>query len=191
MGGMDEPDAGMGMDMDAGGGMGGGGTGGMGGAGSGGGGSAGMGGAGSGGGGSAGMSGAGSGGGGGGNPNPVQLEAESATLTGCTVEGGGDSGSKVISFEQGDSICWNNVDMDGITMATIHHGNGETLGDMVSLDYDGDDLGQIAVLYTGGWSSPMLDDVTLTFAAQSGTGQVCLTGTGTGWIASIDYVDLE
>jgi hypothetical protein len=81
--------------------------------------------------------------------------------------------------------------MNGITMATIHHGNGETLGDMVALAYGGNGLGQVAVVYTAGWSSPMLDDVSITFAAQAGVGQLCLTGTGTGWIASVDYVDLD
>ena len=42
-------------------------------------------------------------------PHALRLEAESATLTGCFAEAGGDSGGKVVAFEGGDTICWSNV----------------------------------------------------------------------------------
>jgi hypothetical protein len=179
----DEPDAGMDpSDMDGGmggaGGTGGGGAGGMSGAGSGGG----------------GMGGGNGGGGGGNTPMPVQLEAELATLTacaGCVAEGGGDSGQKVFGFTDGDQICWNAVDMDGITMGTVHYGNGEATGDTIDITYGGNTIGTVTVGYTAGWSSPMLGDISDTFAAQTGTGVVCLVGHGVTQVASIDYLDLE
>jgi hypothetical protein len=178
----DEPDAGMDpTEMDAGmagsGGVAGGGAGGTAGGGSGGG----------------GMGGGGNGGGGN-DPNPVQLEAELATLTacaGCVAEGGGDSGQKVFGFTDGDSICWSAVDMDGITMGTVHYGNGEATGDTIDITYAGNTIGTVTVGYTAGWSSPMLGDISDTFTAQTGSGVVCLVGHGVTQVASIDYLDLE
>src|SRR5262245_8903953 len=36
----------------------------------------------------------------------MQLEAENGTNNGGLLEGGGDSGSKVILNSSGDSVCW-------------------------------------------------------------------------------------
>jgi hypothetical protein len=175
-GGTDEPDAGTEPMMDAG--MGGaGGQGGM-----------------------AGQAGggAGNGGGGGGSgPNPVQLEGEAGSLTncgGCAVQGGGASGSKIWEFTDGDQICWSNIDMGGITMATVHYGNGETVGvppDSIDVTYGGNTLTTLDVGYTNGWDSPNMGDLADTFAAQTGTGTVCLVGHGVGQVASIDYLALD
>lgn len=188
----DEPDAGMDpMEMDAGlggaGGVAGGGAAGMAGGGTAGGGTAG--------GGTAGVSGGGNGGGGGGSgPNPVQLEGEDGSLTncnGCVIQGGGDSGSKIWEFTDGDQICWANVDMNGITMATVHYGNGEATGDTIDISYGGNTIGMVTVGFTNGWSAGMMGDLSDTFTAQTGTGTVCLVGHGVTQIASIDYLDLE
>lgn len=191
-GGMAEgPDAGMDpADMDAGlggaGGVAGGGAGGMAGGGTAGGGAAG--------GGAAGVSGGGNGGGGGGSgPNPVRLEGEDGSLTacnGCVIQGNGDSGNKIWEFTDNDQICWSNVDMDGITMATVHYGNGEASGDTIDITYGGN-IGQVTVGFTNGWSTGMMGDLSDTFAAQTGTGTVCLVGHGVTQVASIDYLDLE
>jgi hypothetical protein len=188
----DEPDAGMEPpQMDGGlGGAGGGGAAGMAGGGTAGGGSGG-----------GGDGGGGNGGGGSGNtPNPVQLEAEAGTLTqcgGCSIEGQGESGNKIFNFTNDDQICWSNVDMDGITMATVHYGNGEVVPpppaqpDTIDITYGGNTIGTVEVGYTGGWGAGMMGDLSDTFTAQTGTGTVCLVGHGPMQVASIDYLDLD
>ena len=110
---------------------------------------------------------------------------------GCVVEGGGDSGSKVFEFTDADTICWNNVNMNGITMGTVHYGNGEAAGDTINITYAAAQIGQVTVAGTLGWSTGFLADISATFAAQTGSGVVCLVGMGVGQVASIDYLALQ
>jgi hypothetical protein len=128
----------------------------------------------------------------GGGSKPVRLEAESATLCGCSAEAGGDSGGMVTGFEGGDTLCWSNVNLTGLTTATAHvgapHANGQA-----GLRFNGTDLGTLTLgTATGGWSSPNLTDVSTAISA-SGTGTLCLVGTAhpDGWSFSVDYLDLK
>ncbi|SES84489.1 Carbohydrate binding domain-containing protein [Stigmatella erecta] len=125
-------------------------------------------------------------------PSATRLEAESATLTGCFAEAGGDSGGKVVAFEGNDTICWSNVTLTGRTSATAHVGapynNGEA-----QLKFNGTVIGTLKLATaTGGWSSPTLADISTGISA-SGTGTLCLAGVthANGWIFSVDYLDLK
>jgi hypothetical protein len=107
------------------------------------------------------------------------------------VQAGGGA-STVFEFTDADTICWPNVNMQGITMATVRYGNGEPTGDTITLTLGGTQFGSITVsMNTGGWVAPMLADASTTFTAQAGTGTVCLVGMGTGQVASIDYLKLQ
>jgi hypothetical protein len=123
----------------------------------------------------------------------VQKEAEAGVNTGGLAEGGGDSGGKILLNSAGDNVCWTGVNMAGVANARLHYGNAEPAGDTVQLTYPntGTVIGTFALASTGGWSSPNLADATIAFAAQAGTGQVCVIGQGTGWIASVDYLLLQ
>jgi hypothetical protein len=126
----------------------------------------------------------------------TQLEAEAGTNNGGAYEaGGGDSGGKVIFNSGGDSICWSNVNMAGIANARLHYGNGEGSDDTIQLTYPntGTVIGTFAIANTGGWNSPQLSDANVTFAAQTGTGTLCVVGVLVGgtWVASVDYVVLQ
>lgn len=47
------------------------------------------------------------------------------------------------------------------------------------------------VTNTGGWSTPHLSDATADLSGQtSGSGTLCLGGSGSNWLASIDYVEI-
>ncbi|MDD1679391.1 MAG: carbohydrate-binding protein, partial [Methanomicrobiales archaeon] len=124
---------------------------------------------------------------------PMQREAESGTNNGGVLEGGGDSGSKIILNSAGDSVCWTNVNMAGIASARLHYGNGETSGDSVQLTYPntGTVIGTFSIASTGGWSTPNLTDANVSFVPKTGTGELCIIGQGSGWIASVDYVYLQ
>ncbi|HVJ19141.1 MAG TPA: hypothetical protein VM686_27165, partial [Polyangiaceae bacterium] len=121
----------------------------------------------------------------------VQLEAENGTNNGGQLEGGGDSGSKVILNSSGDSVCWSGTNMSGINKVTIHHSNGEPAGDSLIAKYNGVSLGSAATSATSGWSTPLFANAVVNFSAQSGSGTFCVEGSGSGWIAGLDYVLLE
>jgi len=130
------------------------------------------------------------------NPaTPVQKEAETGTFTGTySNEGGGDSGNIVILKSADASICFSNVNMAGITGARLHYATGEGTGDTIRLTYPNTStvLGTWTINGTGGWTTPYLTDGNISFAAQTGTGTVCLTvGTYSSWVASVDYVYLQ
>ena len=123
---------------------------------------------------------------------PKRLEAEAATLVGCTVEAGGDSGDKVTGFEGGDSLCWSGVDLTGITHVTAHVGSTHGQG-QARLRFNDTDLCSLNLdAATGGWSSPNLKDVPIAVSG-SGTGTLCLVGVThpEGQIFSVDYLDLR
>jgi hypothetical protein len=125
-------------------------------------------------------------------PTPKRLEAESATLTGCFAEAGGDSGGKVVAFEGNDTICWSNVNMSGITSAVAHVGAPYS-GGQAQLKFNGTVIGTFTLgTATGGWSSPSLTNLTAAVAS-SGTGTLCLAGVThpNGWIFSVDHLDLQ
>jgi hypothetical protein len=125
----------------------------------------------------------------------TQKEAEAGTYNGVYEAGGGDSGGKVIFEANGQQICWTGVNMAGIANARLHYGNQEGSGDSVKLTYPNTAtvIGTFAINNTGGWNSPMMTDANITFAAQAGTGQLCVVGVlaGGAWVAAIDYLTVQ
>jgi hypothetical protein len=81
--------------------------------------------------------------------------------------------------------------MAGRTKVTLHYANGEPPNDSFLVKYNGTQLGSLALQNTAGWSSPNFVNGTVTFAAQSGTGTLCIEGSGTNWIGSLDYIQLQ
>ena len=121
-----------------------------------------------------------------------RLEAEAATLEGCSVETGGDSGGLVTGFEAGDTLCWSGVDLTGIKHLTAHVGSTHGQG-QARLRFNGADLCSLNLeAATGGWTSPHLKDVPVAVSA-SGTGTLCLVGVKhpEGQIFSVDYIELR
>ena len=138
-------------------------------------------------------SGTGGGTGTGGTGTPVHLEAENATLTGCSAESGGDSGGKVVSFEGGDSICWSNVTLTNLKTLTAHVGAPYANG-QAQVKFNNTLLGTITLATaTGGWSSPQLTDISTTLTSATGSGTLCLVGVThpNGWDFSVDYVNVK
>jgi hypothetical protein len=124
---------------------------------------------------------------------PLQLLAESGTITGGFINTQPDGGYKVILDSAGDMICFSNVAMAGFSSATLRYGNGEHGGDTIQLTYPttGTVIATFTLVYTGGWTTADMQDLTASFTAQMGSGQLCLIGQGSGWIASVDYVSLQ
>ncbi|MDY7232718.1 carbohydrate binding domain-containing protein [Hyalangium rubrum] len=123
---------------------------------------------------------------------PKRLEAESATMNGCWAEAGGDSGGKVVGFEGGDTLCWSNVNMTGLTSVTAHVGAPYPNG-QAQLKFNNTTLCTLTLgTASGGWSTPNLVNISAPVSA-SGTGTLCLTGVThpNGWIYSVDYLDLK
>jgi hypothetical protein len=125
---------------------------------------------------------------------PLQFLAETGTVTGGFINKAQDGGGyKVVLDSAGDTICFGGVDMQGFSSATLRYGNGESGGDTVQLTYPtiGTVIATFMLAHTGGWATADMQDLTVSFAAQTGTGEICLIGQGSGWIASVDSISLQ
>ena len=123
---------------------------------------------------------------------PVRLEAERATLTGCQVEPGGDSGGKVTGLEVGDSLCWSGVDLTGITSVTAHLGSPRAQG-RAALRFNDASLCALDLdTSTGGWSGTGFNDMSIAVSSP-GIGTLCLVGVDSsgGQLFSVDYLELR
>jgi hypothetical protein len=91
------------------------------------------------------------------------------TIAGATADG---TTGEVLNNGSG-SLCWNNVNMSGNTSATVTYGNLQAPNNTVVVTYNGTNLGSaIPIINTDGWTN--FTDATTTFAAQSGSGTVCV-----------------
>ncbi|MET0401315.1 MAG: carbohydrate-binding protein, partial [Cystobacter sp.] len=125
-------------------------------------------------------------------PTPVRLEAENASRQCAEVKPGGDSGDQVINFLGNDALCWNNVNLTGLTTATARvgapHANGQA-----QLRFNDTVLGTLTLTAaTGGWSAPNLTDISTNVSA-TGVGRLCLIAVEhpEGAVFSVDYLDLK
>jgi cysteine-rich repeat protein len=128
------------------------------------------------------------------------LQAEVGANNGCSNEGGGDMGNKFVLNSSGDSVCWSTMVVNGVTVplsmagktkVTMHYACGEVAGDQFLVKYNTVQLGSLPLDNTNGWSSGSFKNGVVTFAAQSGTGTLCVEGSGTGWIGSLDYIQIQ
>jgi hypothetical protein len=122
----------------------------------------------------------------GGCSGSATLQAESAS---SVVQPVVQQSTQVIISGSGGAMCWNNVNMSGKTSATVHYSNGEPAGDTLTLKYGGTTLGTATVSNCGAWEGSCTT-ATINFGSQSGSGQLCLEGTGGNYIASVDKVEL-
>ncbi len=92
----------------------------------------------------------------------------------------------------GDSVCWRDVEMGGVTRVTVRYSNGEGNGDGVDVTYGGTVVGRIALpnCVTGGPWSGSCGDASTSISPQVGVGELCLLGAGEGWIGALDYLQL-
>jgi hypothetical protein len=119
------------------------------------------------------------------NSTPATLLAVNATITG----GYNDGGTGVVLDTFPSSLCWSSVNMSGNTTATVTYGNGQPAGDTLQVTFNGTNIGTaIPIGHTGGWNT--FTTGYTTFAAQSGSGTLCLkAGTyGGAWVAKVSQL---
>ena len=117
----------------------------------------------------------------------TRLEVESGVRQGMLARSFGG-----VMDSAGDTVCWPDVAMRGVTKVDVRYSNGEGQGDAVGLTYRGAAIGRLALpncTVGGPWSGACAEAST-TIPRQEGTGELCLVGSGTGWIGALDYVDL-
>jgi hypothetical protein len=88
------------------------------------------------------------------------------------------------------SVCWHDVTMTGNTVASLLYSNGEPAGDRFDVTFRGNPIGSLPVANCGAWEGSCTTSVT-SFPAQSGTGTLCLTAQGGGWIAALSRLSVE
>lgn len=123
---------------------------------------------------------------------PTRLEAENASRLCGQVQPGGDSGDQVVGFLGKDSLCWNNVNMTGITSVTARVGAPHAMG-QAQVRFNDALLGTLTLdTATGGWSRPNLTDISTPVSA-TGIGKLCLVALehAEGPVFSVDYLDLK
>ncbi len=100
-----------------------------------------------------------------------------------------NQGNQQILTATGQSLCWSNVGMSGVTSATVTLGNGEPPGDQLLVTFDGTQIGAVTVPHT---DDPWWADTpeTTPVAPELGSGTLCLVGSGTDWIASVSQIVL-
>jgi hypothetical protein len=67
---------------------------------------------------------------------------------------------------------------------------GSTSSIQITYPTTGTVIATFTLARTGGSGTQSMQDVTASFAAQTGVGQLCLIGQGSGWIASILYLNV-
>ena len=120
--------------------------------------------------------------------HPATLQAQDGTRTGGLIRDWG-----MIMTADGDSVCWDNVNMGGNTQASLLYSCGETDNDSVDIVFQSTTIGNIVLPYcvdVEAWDGNCGTESD-TFAAQSGTGTLCLVGVGAGWIAAINQLDVQ
>ena len=117
----------------------------------------------------------------------LSLEAEHFDSSSGPIE---NAAGRVILMGDSGQICWQ-LPATLASVATVFYSNGEVGGDTLQLSYDGGALGpEMTVLNHEGWNGPYTTVSTL-FASLEVGGELCLTGSGAGFIASVDRLVLE
>jgi hypothetical protein len=113
------------------------------------------------------------------------LEVEAGTRT-----GGLDRTWGMIMDSATDSVCWSAVDMNGATQVNVRVSNGEPVGDSMTVKYNGGTIGSVSVPSCGAWEGNSCT-ASGTIQDPGGTGQLCLVGAGSGWIAALNSLTLS
>jgi hypothetical protein len=100
-----------------------------------------------------------------------------------------NQGNQQILTAAGQTLCWNNVGMGGVTTASVTLGNGQPPGNQLLVLFNGAQIGSIAIPHTDNpWTADTQESTSVT--RESGSGTLCLGGSGSNWIASVSQIVL-
>jgi beta-glucosidase len=120
-------------------------------------------------------------------PPPVRLEVENGVRSGGLNRDWG-----MIMDSAGDSVCWSNVDMTGVTKVGVRYSNGEGPDDSVGITFNSASIGSVATPHCGtnGVWDGNCATVSTAVTAQTGSGTLCLVGAGPNWVSALNWVEL-